>query len=122
VRLSYRLGSQVPVPDIERCGEGTCYGRHPCALRTEVVRGLGAEHSGRPCPSCGLGSAAAFDFQVDGYLERKDSDKAFQELPEPEKEALLGQPFLGAWLFCEHGRSGRGHDPTICCIPGKGRT
>ncbi len=33
-----------------------------------------------------------------------------------------GDSFMGAGLFCEHGRSGWGHDPTICRISGKGRT
>jgi len=64
-----------------------------------------AERPGRPYPFACFGSAEGFDLQVDGYPERQDRDQAFQELPETETEALLGEPFLGPWLFRQHGRS-----------------
>ncbi len=55
--------------------------------------------------SFGFGSSKSFDFQVDGHLEGKISDKAFQELSEIEEETVLGKSFLGSRLLCEHGRS-----------------
>ncbi|VAW12695.1 hypothetical protein MNBD_BACTEROID03-2391 [hydrothermal vent metagenome] len=44
----------------------------------------------------------SFDFEINGYFERKAGDKAFQELSQFKEEAILGQPFLGTGLFCEY--------------------
>ena len=65
------------------------------------LRGGGIECPGGPSASLGIGTAESLDFQVDGYIEGKVGDKTFQELPKPEEEAILGQPFLGQGLLCQ---------------------
>ncbi len=44
-------------------------------------------------------------------------DKVFQELPEAEEEAVLGESFLDPGLLCEHRWSRWGHDTKICEVP-----
>ena len=56
--------------------------------------------------------------EVHGVSEGEAGDQDFQELPTPEGEAILGQPLLGEGLLCQHGRDGRGFDPTIRTLPG----
>ena len=47
------------------------------------------------------------DIRSNGNAKRQDSDKTLQELSWPQKEALLGKPFLESRILCEHYRFGR---------------
>jgi len=57
------------------------------------------------------------DLGDDGHLEGPFGDPHFQAVSVPE--ALLGQPFLGAWVLCRHRRSERGDDPQVRQVPGE---
>ena len=54
-----------------------------------------------------------------GILKGKACDKTVQELPEDEAEAILGESFLGARLFCQHRWNRRRSNKEVREVPGR---
>ena len=54
-----------------------------------------------------------------GNAERQDSDKTLQKLSGPQKEALLGKPFLESGILCKLYRFKWEQDKKVCKISRK---
>ena len=88
-------------------------------LRSSRMRSGGIESSEGAYSSDCAGSAQGLGLRSDGHGERSDGDPGFPEVSLSEREALLGEPFLGAGLLRGYDRLGRGDDPRLGEVSGE---
>ena len=80
VWVSHRVVSEVSISDTERGGREVCGEEHTDAVRVAGGRDTGAEREGGTRASGGERAAEGVDIEVDGGVEREDSDKAVWEV------------------------------------------
>ena len=75
-------------------------------MRVERVGSGSIECTQGSC-TCDIGdSAKVFGIGCYGDVERQDCDKDVSDISGDEKEAVLGESFLGERILCEHDRDG----------------
>ena len=120
--ISYCLGAQIPVPDIEWWGWNWSWAVYPCIFGTETVWGYWAQYLDRPCASSCNGAAEDIDIGFCGHGKRPDGHPRVQQVSTIEDTSLLGQSVLGQRVLCRHRGSGWRENSPICEVPGGQRT
>ena len=112
--VSRGLGSEIPVSDFDRPRKGNAGGGNIFDLWFCRMRGGGVERPTGPCSFVGAGSAQGSDIAAIGSAEGSDGNESISPISAFEKEALLGQSFLGQGLLRGYGGSGCGYDTQVC--------
>ena len=97
------MGAQIPLlrtvrPRLIRSGV-----LHPRIYVLDALRGRRSDHPAGTCPHGLVDPAETFGLESDGRGEGADVNPRLQAVPIASPEALLGEPFLGAWVLCGHG-------------------
>jgi hypothetical protein len=117
--VSCCMGTEVSVPDLDRCGKIGSRSRGPGDLRVCGLRADGAECAAGSRASSGDDPAEGINIRFVGSVEGTDFDEAVPPVSVFEEEAVLGQSFLGQGILCGHSGIGCGHDMQVCPLPGE---
>ena len=106
MQIPYCVVSEVSVSSIAGRESEVCGGEREDVVWVERVGSGGVECSKRSC-ACDIGNTAeVFGVRSDGNVEGEDDDQDVPEFSGDEKEAVLGESFLGERILCEHDWAG----------------